>query len=233
MRVTCLGDSITHGSVSSNYVDLLARRWNASGFAFVNAGVNGDLAYNVAQRLDAVIAERPDIVTLLVGTNDVNAQFDERWLRRYEKDQKLPVRPTRQWYAENVAAILARLASETDAKVVLLDIPPLGEDLSSRMNVLVREYNASIADVAAASGVPVLPLHDRLLDLLPPGHSPPAYRGNRSDIIKAALIHDALRRSWDDVSRRNGLSVLTDQIHLNDRAAGVVADLIGGVLGDA
>ena len=36
-----------------------------------------------------------------------------------------------------------------------------------------------------------------------------------------------LGRSWDEVARRNGLAVLTDHIHLNDRAADVVAELVG------
>ena len=48
--VACLGDSITQGQVSANYVKLLERRWESNGVRFVNAGVNGDLAHNVAQR---------------------------------------------------------------------------------------------------------------------------------------------------------------------------------------
>jgi hypothetical protein len=34
------------------------------------------------------------------------------------------------------------------------------------------------------------------------------------------------------VSRRNGLTVLTDQIHLNGLGAGVVADLISAALAE-
>jgi hypothetical protein len=45
-------------------------------------------------------------------------------------------------------------------------------------------------------------------------------------MVRAILSHHILRRSWDDISGRNGLAVLTDHIHLNDRAAAVVADLI-------
>ena len=49
-------------------------------------------------------------------------------------------------------------------------------------------------------------------------------------MVRAILSHTVLRRSWDDISRRNGLTVLTDHIHLNDRAAGIAADLVEGAI---
>jgi lysophospholipase L1-like esterase len=39
-----------------------------------------------------------------------------------------------------------------------------------------------------------------------------------------------LRRSWNEVSEAHGLALLTDHLHLNDRAAAVLADLIAGWL---
>jgi lysophospholipase L1-like esterase len=228
--VACVGDSITRGQVSASYVDRLARRWAADGFHFRNLGVNGDLAYNVLQRLDAAIRVRPDVVTLLVGTNDVNAQFDAAWRDRYRRDQHLPVDPTRSWYGEQIDRILSRLRAETDARIAVLDIPPLGEDPDSRMNELVRAYNATLAEVAAAHGVPVLPLHARLLALLPPGHRPPPYTGDVRLVMKASFKHMVLRRSWDSIAADHGLVVLTDHLHLADRAADIVADLIGTIL---
>mgnify|MGYP000971961199 CR=1 FL=1 len=228
--VACVGDSITLGQVSSNYVNRLKQRWEPRGFQFINAGVNGDLAYNVASRLDAVIACQPDVVTMLVGGNDVNAQFDDTWRARYRKDQRLPVDPTIERYAEHVELILRRLRAETDATVVVLEIAPLGEDLTSRMNGLVDRYNVALRELAARHDVRCLPLHDRLVELLPAGHTPPPYNGDVRAIMKAAASHLLLRRSWDSISTRNGLALLTDYIHFNDRAAGVVADLISSVL---
>ena len=64
--VVCAGDSITHGVVSANYVEMLERRFAADGYEFVNAGINGQLAYNLLQRLDecrrlpARCRDRPD-----------------------------------------------------------------------------------------------------------------------------------------------------------------------------
>ena len=228
--VACVGDSITKGSVSSDYVAVLRDRLSASGFAFVNEGVNGNLAWNVLQRLDATVARQPDVVTLLIGTNDVNATLDEKSQRSYRRSQGLPSRASLPWFQENVAAILDRLAAETDARVLVLDIPMLGEDLSSDLNRRVDAYNATLREICTERAMELLPLHDRLAALLPHSHQPPPYTGDRVLMVRAILGHTVLRRSWDDISRRNRLTVLTDHIHLNDRAAAVAADLVGGAL---
>lgn len=226
-EVVCAGDSITRGLGSANYVSLLRDRLGPAGFRFVNAGVDGNLAWNVRRRLDEVIACRPDAVTLLVGTNDVNATFDARWARQYRRQQRLPVPPSLEWYRENVDAILDRLQNGTSARLAVLDLPPLGEDLASAMNQRVREYNTVLREVAEGRGVPCLPLHERLTALLPPGHRPPPYEGRLGLVLRATFQHLVLRRSWDEISAANGLALLTDHIHLNDTAAAVIADLIG------
>lgn len=228
--VVCVGDSITRGSVSADYVGLLDDRLGPAGLTFVNQGVNGNLAWNVLQRLDPVIARRPDVVTLLIGTNDVNATLDEGSQRSYRRGQGLPQRASLAWYQQNVAAILDRLAADTDARVLVLDIPMLGEDRSSEWNKRIEAHNAALRDLCAQRGVECLPLHDRLAAHIPPGHRPPPYTGDRTLIVRAMLSHMVLRRSWDDISRRNGLVVLTDHIHLNDTAATVVADLVAQAL---
>lgn len=228
--VACVGDSITHGSVSASYVDLLRRRLAPDGFAFVNAGVNGDLAWNVLQRIDDVIACRPDAVTLLVGTNDVNATRDAESQEFYRGAKGLPQPASEEWYAESVAAVLDRLRAGTEARLLVLDIPILGEDLDSVMNRRVDAYNLALREVCAARGVPCLPLHDGLVALLPPDHRPPPGVSDRMLMLRSAFAHLVLRRSWDDIARSRGLAVLTDHVHLSERGAAVAADLLADAL---
>src|SRR5438105_4380722 len=88
--VACVGASITHGRMSADWVEVLARRLRPRGFRFVNAGVNGDLAYNALRRLPEVLRCDPDYVAVLVGTNDVLATLSSAQARRYERWRALP-----------------------------------------------------------------------------------------------------------------------------------------------
>lgn len=228
--VVCVGDSITHGAISANYVDLLSERCATHGYEFVNAGINGNLAWNVLQRLDEVIACQPNDITLLIGTNDVNATYSETMTKMYLREQHLPETPTLSGYRQNVEQILDRLQAETQARIAVIQIPLLGEDPSSEMNQRVDQYNQALQAITAARGIPLLPLNDRMKASLPASHTPPAYTGNLSLMSMALLRHEALRQSWDAVSQANRLTLLTDHIHLNDRSALMIVELIEGFL---
>ncbi|MHA1684448.1 MAG: SGNH/GDSL hydrolase family protein, partial [Promethearchaeota archaeon] len=91
--IACIGDSITHGNVSSNYVSMLEKNLNEGSkkYEIINAGINSEWAWNVNQRLDDIIACKPDIITILIGTNDANNVLDPKRLKMSKKLQKLPV----------------------------------------------------------------------------------------------------------------------------------------------
>jgi lysophospholipase L1-like esterase len=231
--VVCFGASLTAGSVSFDYLELLAARPALAGFRFVNHGVNGDLAWNGLQRLDKVIAEKPDAVTILIGTNDVNATLSERNRLRYHEFNHLPVtHPDLAWYEDNLRAIVRRLQAETSARLALLSLAVIGEDLEHVANARIEEYNAVIRRVAAAAQIDYLPFHERVLAYLREHKAdraalPPmlAYRDGLINVGNATALH-AMGLSWDEVSHRNGLLVTTDTLHLNSVGAGMIADLI-------
>lgn len=228
--VVCAGDSITHGFVSANYVDLLRARFAPEGYEFVNAGINGNLAYNVRQRLDDIIACKPDFVTLLVGTNDVNATLSDELEKMYRKQQGIPEKPTLDFYRQNVETIINRLQAETDAKIAIIGLPMLGEKLTSPTNAKIVEYNATLQAIAQAKNIPYLPLYEQLSSLIPADHVPPPYDGQLDLIMQATQKHYLWRKSWDAIASENGLIVVTDHIHLNDKGAKVIAELVTGFL---
>jgi lysophospholipase L1-like esterase len=239
-EVVCFGASLTEGTVSCNYLELLAARPELAGFRFLNHGVNSELAWNGLQRLDRVIAERPDYVTILIGTNDVNATLSERNRLRYVSFNHLPVeQPDLAWYEENLRAIVARLQRETAARIALLSLAVIGEDLEHVANRRVGEYSEVIRCVARETQVAYLPLHERMVAYLKE-HEPDradlpsrlAYRDGLTNVGNAIALH-AGGMSWDDVSRRNGLLLTTDCLHLNSIGAGMVAGLIAGWLARA
>jgi lysophospholipase L1-like esterase len=230
--VVCFGASLTAGTVSFNYLDLLGARPSLAEFRFINHGVNGDLAWNGLQRLDRVIVERPDFVTILIGTNDVNATLSERNLARYMAFNHLPSEPTLTWFECNLAMIVKRLKQETRARLALLSLAVIGEDLEHEANRKVNLYNDAIHQVAREENIACLPLHDRMVAYLREHEGdraqlPPRleYRDGLHNTGNALALH-ASGLSWNEVSRRNGLLVTTDCLHLNSVGAGMIADLV-------
>jgi lysophospholipase L1-like esterase len=234
--VVCFGASLTAGTVSFDYLELLRARPSLAGFRFMNHGVNGELAWNGLQRLDKVIAEQPDVVTILIGTNDVNATLSERNRMRYVTFNHLPHDPTLAWYGESLRAIVRRLKAETSARLALLSLAVIGEDLEHEANRRVVLYNEVIRRLALDEAIDHLPLHEQMVAYLQEhekdrANLPPRleYRDGLINVGNALALH-ATGLSWDEVSRRNGLLVSTDCIHLNSVGAGMIADQIEGWL---
>jgi len=227
--VLCLGDSITHGHMGSDWTDLLARR----GLSVVNGGINGELAWNLVQRVGRALACRPDVVTVLIGANDAMAAHDEASARRYVRISKLPRPPDLKWFEENLRELVRRLREGSQARIALMTLAPIGEDRQAPIADLIGECNTIIARVAEDLDVELLPLHDRLLALLVGSPGAPQHDyvpGMRSMIrmVAAGVLHYILAMSWDRIADRRGLTLTIDLVHLNDRAGTVVADLVQG-----
>jgi acyl-CoA thioesterase-1 len=179
--VVCLGASIVRGSVSFNFVNLLRDRLEPKGFKFVNAGVNGDLAYNVLKRLDSIINLQPNFVVILVGTNDVIATTSRSAGMTYKLTKRPPKKPSLEFYRKNLEAVVSNLQQRTKAKIALLSLPVLGEDLSSEPNQKVAKYNEAIREVADKYGVNYLPVNEQQVEFLRSVQSKPgrAFEGTR------------------------------------------------------
>lgn len=89
IRVACAGDSLTKADVSTDYLAILRRRFAEPHYVFTNHGVNADHAYNLRMRLDPIIAEQPDVVTVLIGTNDARVTLSDKDLRAAVKTKRL------------------------------------------------------------------------------------------------------------------------------------------------
>ena len=227
--VLCLGDSITHGHLGSDWTGLLASR----GLCVVNGGINGELAWNVVQRVDRALACRPDVVTVLIGANDALAAHDEASARRYVSMVNLPRSPDLEWFEGNLRALVRRLREESKARIALMTLAPVGEDPRAPIATLVDKCDAIIARVAEDLDVELLPLHDRLVALLAVSSGAAQHRyvpGMRSTIrmVSAGALHYLLGMSWDRIAARRGLTLTVDLIHLSDRAGTVVANLVEG-----
>ncbi|MFE4634529.1 SGNH/GDSL hydrolase family protein [Streptomyces sp. NPDC056773] len=227
-HIACLGDSITRAQFSVDYLDLLRRGHPPGDVQIARFGTNGDFAYNLLQRLDAVVANPPDVITVLIGTNDARASLAGYPVEQAMKRKQLPERPSAGWFQQCLGAVVARLRAETDARIGLLSLPVLGQQPDGAAARASRAYSRMIAEVAATNEVAYLPLHERQTEELRRADPPPIpYR----EVTPAAVVgvlaqHILLRRSLDTISRRRGLVLTTDQIHQNSRGATLIAETI-------
>ncbi|MFX0062558.1 MAG: SGNH/GDSL hydrolase family protein [Candidatus Hermodarchaeota archaeon] len=227
-NIVLIGDSITHGRVGKNYVELLAERLDDEQFELINAGINSELAYNVLQRLDDIINCKPDIVTILIGTNDANGSFTPKNQKFYTKRMKLPQYPTSEWYEENLKSIITQLQLETKAQIAVLSLPTIGEISNHPAFMQSIKYSKIIQNVARKTGACYLALNERMASYLKEHPTNPKYpyEKHRLEMYKAIARYYLFRESWDQIAANKGFNLHIDYLHLNSVGAMMVVDLI-------
>jgi len=224
----CVGDSITHGAVSCNYVDILSGRDRLRGYTFVNAGINSELAYNVVQRADGIIACNPAVITILIGTNDAAASLSAGNQKRYTKEMKLPRLPDRGWYRENLQLLIQKFKKGTQARIAVFSLPPIGEARESIAYKRAQEYSRIVKEVALTEKIAYLPLNERMDEIIAKRgmKNSPAYNDNMYLMFKGIVQHYLLGMSYDEIASSNSYIFITDTLHLNCVGAAMTADMI-------
>ncbi len=225
--VVCIGDSITHGRISQNYVQILREKLGNE-YEIINAGLNSHLAWNVLEKLDEIIECRPEIITILIGTNDVRAIISLKNKRDYIKRMNLPRDPNHEWFCQTLKKIIQRLKTEIKAQIAVLTLPMIGESLENSFFNLTKEYSKSIVGIAKNMEVNVLNLHETMVRYLEnnPGNPTYTYEKERMHIFSSVIQHYFLRRSWDKIAANTGFMLHRDYLHMNTEGAIMIAGLI-------
>jgi lysophospholipase L1-like esterase len=155
MRYVALGDSYTIGTgvaAADRFPDQLVRATPALGLELVaNLGVNGyTTADLIRDELPALIGSAPDLVTLLIGVNDVV--------------QGIPTATYRSNVAEILDVLGARLAAD---RIVTISIPdytvtPAGGDYGDPVDQHdgIVAANAVMAGLARERGIEFVDIFD-------------------------------------------------------------------------
>jgi len=232
--IACLGSSTTAAKGTFKWIDELAKRPQNSRFRFVNFGVGGDLSVNIAKRLDPVLRVAPDRVIVLIGTNDILATVFPNFRRFTLAWKQISREPSPAHFKDNLELITRRLQQETSATIALSSLSPLGEALRSddavqaRLNDLVAAYNRIIGDVSHSSGAYYIPLYERFRDQLDRAPvAKPFTRFSFAAFYRDYLFREMiLRRSFDEISQRNGWEFHIDGIHLNTRGGRMLTEVV-------
>ena len=230
--VVCFGDSLTHAAVSFDYVGYLANDPDLQNFVFVNEGINSRLVYNLLQVVDNVIALKPHYIFIWIGTNDLKGSLNDEEYQRYNDLWNLPQRPTKEWFEQNYRQLVAILKTKTQAKIVLISLPPLGENIESLPFKLSMEYSAIIRDIAKKEKLGYIGLNEILTrDLIREGRRDVApYTTGLWFMYCAILQHYLFGRDWDTISNSRGLTYMTDNIHLNGKGGRILAAAMKEIL---
>jgi len=225
--IACIGDSLTHGNIGDCWVDSLRREYPKD--TFLNEGINGNVVWQVHQRIKPILDCKPDIVLLMIGSNDAMASFDKDSGKRYKSNNKLPEVPTFTSYQKLLSELIDSLSDVS--KFALCTIPPIGENKDSAINKHVKKYNEFIELTAKNKNITLLPVSKLLWDDLSMRTYPfkSDYNSNPNPIFKriyGGLVHHYIfKKSWDDVAKSKGQWLLFDQIHLGERGAKIVFNI--------
>ncbi|MFA6194895.1 MAG: SGNH/GDSL hydrolase family protein [Patescibacteria group bacterium] len=155
-----LGDSLTAGVGTDKYSEmlpyLLAEKLTGydkqvllNNYSVPGAGT----ADVVTDYLPLAIKDNPDVVTLLIGVNDIHNKVSAKE------------------FAKNYETILSRLKKETKAVVYVINIPFIGSEelmlppYQSIFDLRTREFNGIITDLADKYAVQYIDLYAPTVDL--------------------------------------------------------------------
>jgi lysophospholipase L1-like esterase len=143
-RVVFAGNSITDGGHYHSYIWLYyLTHYPGRRITIFNAGIGGDVAQQIFERLDSdVLAHKPTVMTLTFGMNDTGYQNLKGDKADSVYNAKVAVS------LKSFALIQAKLKAHPEVKKIMISSPPYDETSKIKINPLLKK-NAAILRIAA------------------------------------------------------------------------------------
>ncbi|KAG8462999.1 hypothetical protein KFE25_001772 [Diacronema lutheri] len=247
--VVALGDSLTHGVVSHPWLADLASRFKR--VKFLNTARCAHTSHAVLGTARSLTLHKPpDLVLILVGTNDAISALSPMSRKFYVDRGHLPadaptaLRGTLAAYERNLGALVTHARRALRAKkVVVISPPPFGNGRSARAlptgsiwgdlvvqpNVAARLVARRAALVARRRGAVYVDLHAALSRQLAREPLREAEYFNASawqlgrQILRAPLVRFVPGLTFN---RLSSTPYLHDHLHLNGRGAQLLVDAL-------
>lgn len=152
-NILCIGDSLTYGMQSFDYVFYLQAQYKQC--KFFNEGINGQTSMQLAKFSLPKICKKytnttMDAIVLLIGTNDVLASHANMlFVYQYASQAQHSDEFNLQAFAGRYEQIVQVLCKQfTNVPIALVSMPCLGEDAQSKLNATVATYAQQVKQVA-------------------------------------------------------------------------------------
>jgi len=154
-RIIFFGDSITQAGVLGNgYVNLLKKNLDPNKYELMGSGIGGNKVYDLYLRMEQdVLNNKPDLVFIYVGINDVWHKLGARTGTDYDK------------FLLFYQALINKIEAN-GSKVVLCTPTVIGEkhDFSNEADGDLNKYAAGIRELAVKNELPLCDLRKAFLD---------------------------------------------------------------------
>ncbi len=160
MKIIFFGDSVTDAGrdkfdpadLGAGYVKIAANKlrllYPDQPFEILNRGVGGDRTEQLLARMqEDVLAEKPDVVVLQVGINDVWHRF------------LIGVEVKAEDFRANYTSIVRELKG-SGAKLIALQPFALSVPDMRRVRPHLNKFNAIIGEIVKEEGVPLIPMDE-------------------------------------------------------------------------
>jgi len=142
-----------------------------------------------------------------------------------------PTFPTLDSYEQNMDNIVRRLEEETRANIALYTLPPIGEQLDSDINKLIRKANERIARIASNHDrCTMLPLYEELSRQITKAttnaNKQPLGLATNREVALIHVCHFLFGISYQTIGDIMGRKFMFDNVHLNERGRDIAVHLL-------
>lgn len=220
MKIACIGDSLTEGRPGVSFFKRL--RAKHQHIEFDNLGKPGETVKSLYTRLEkSKLATFYDLSFLWIGVNDVYTKL--------LKVQAQPVSKDHQEFKDYYANVLEMIL--TSSKHVVLVTPALiGEKIENTLNMELKELSSIIHSISSKyENVSFLNMQEVFEHQLKHVTSSEYVNTNVMRVIKDVLLYKNPLRI-DRLSKKRGLHLTLDGIHLNSKGAELVVEEYSAVI---
>lgn len=209
MRIACIGDSLTEGRPGVSFFKLLTTKHPH--IEFDNLGKPGETVKSLHTRLEkSKLATSYDLSFLWIGVNDVYSKLLKVQAQPVTKDHQ----EFKDYYVNCVEMILASSKHVVSALI--------GEAIKNTPNKELKELSSIIQSISSKyTNVSFLNMQEVFAHHLEEVKSSEYMNTNVMRVMKDVLFYKNPLRI-DRLSKKRGLHLTLDGVHLNSKGAGLV-----------